>query len=527
MGKDPHASNRFKTSRVYMLAFNTMISGFLFGYNVGVFNPSMLNVSHSLSWGSSQLQMTALCGAIMPAGGFFGAMSSSVLSNKYGRLKTIVVADIIGFFAAGITILPHTSMFVIGRFLSGIMVGLLSSVSSVYMAEISPSEIRGRTGSMFQLLRIFGLTVSFALGLVLPTKDFESGLNNWWLFMFALPAVFNIFQAVAFLTIFKLESPYWLMKNGRQDETISVLNSIYLYDVDKVLSQISQAKGDPLEAELTGNYFNRIRLIFARSKYNKMLRLALILGIFQPLSGYGAISLYSTTLFTVMTGDMFQARVFTVILGIAGLVGVSNMIFIIDKFGRKFLFIAGTIGMMVSQILTGSLIISEVSTSIPTIIFIYLYMYFFNISIGPVLLPYVSEVGIPPVMGLCVGILWIGFILTNLLVPYAINGMGAGPLFYIFAGLCASAIIYMYFDVLETKGMTKEAIRSIIVPTQEVQLEVLRPEDNENEELNTKKKDAGRKHKSKRHKHRETPQQDNGLSERDLQTEQASPSNRE
>jgi SP family arabinose:H+ symporter-like MFS transporter len=517
MAKDSQASRRFKTSRVYMLAFNTMISGFLFGYNVGVFNPSMSNVGHSLHWGSNMLQMTAICGAIMPAGGFFGAMSSSVLSNKYGRLKTIVLADIVGFFAAGITILPHTSMFVLGRFLSGIMVGLLSSVSSVYMAEISPSEIRGRTGSMFQLLSITGLTTSFALGLVLPTTDFDSKLNNWWLFMFGLPAVFNILQAIAFLTIFKLESPYWLMRKGRQDETLSVLNSIYLYDVDKILDQISQTKGDPLESELKGNYFSKICQIFAKNKFRKMLRLALILGLFQPLSGYGAISLYSTTLFKEITGDMFQARVFTVILGISGIVGVISMIFIIDKLGRKFLFIAGSIGMAASQLCTGSFLVGNISTNIPMIICIYMYMYTFNISIGPVLLPYISEIGIPQIIGLCVGILWLGFILTNLLVPYAIAGIGPGPLFYIFAGICVVAIIYMFCDVLETKGMTKEAIRGIIAPDHGVQLENLVSEENDCEEFNTHRIDKKRSHTSKKNRHRDIESEHViGISERDI-----------
>jgi MFS family permease len=149
-----------------------MIAGYLFG-----FNSSMNNVAHTLGWGGQKMAMISLCSAIMPAGGFFGGMSATVISTKYGRWKTMIIADIIGFFAAGITILPHTSMFVIGRFLSGIMIGLLSSVSSTYMSEISPAEIRGKTGSFFQLLRMTGLTTAYVLGLGLPT-DFDDPMND-------------------------------------------------------------------------------------------------------------------------------------------------------------------------------------------------------------------------------------------------------------------------------------------------------------------------------------------------------------
>jgi SP family arabinose:H+ symporter-like MFS transporter len=483
-----------------------MIAGYLFGFNVGVFNSSMNNVSHTLGWGSQKTAMIALCSAIMPAGGFFGGMSASVISNKYGRRKAMIFADIIGFFAAGITILPHTSTFVIGRFMSGIMVGLLSSISSTYMSEISPSEIRGKTGSFFQLLRMIGLTTAYVLGLGLPT-DFDEPMNDWWRFMFAYPALLNIVQGMMFLFVFKYESPYWLIKNGESDQTMSVLNSLYLYDVDKVYEQISSVKADPLDSEINGPYFTKIWKMFRTPKVNKMLRLGLILGVFQPLSGYSAIATYSTMLFTNMTGDYKQAKQFTVIFGCVGIFAVFVMMQIIERFGRRSLLITGTVGMFISNLLVGAFLVSGLWTPYPTLAFIYFYMFNFNISIGPVLLPYISEVGIPLVTSLCVGILWLGFLVVGIIVPYAIAGFGPGPLFFIFMGICLMGLIYIILDVVETKGKTKEEIRKIIVKDTRMAESARTPEgksdplDNDDQAEEGALKDTKEKHKKHKHRH--------------------------
>ena len=453
---------RFNAKRVYFLALNTMIAGYLFGFNVGVFNSSMNNVAHTLGWGGQKVAMIALCSAIMPAGCFFGGISSTGISTKYGRLKTMIIADTIGFFGAGITILPHTSMFVIGRFCSGLMVGLLSSVSSTYMSEISPAEIRGKTGTFFQLLITIGLTTSYVLGLGLPT-DFDDPMNDWWRFMFAYPALLNLLQGILFLTVFKYESPYWLVKNGKNDEAQSVLSSLYVYDADNVYEQILSVKADPLDSEINGPYLVKIGKMFTTPKVKKMLRLALVLGVYQPLSGYSAIATYSTMLFTEMTGDYKEAKQFTVIFGIVGIVGALVVIQIIERFGRKSLLVAWSIGMLISNLLVGSFLVSGLSTPYPTLVFIYFYHINFNISIGPVLLPYISEIGIPLANSLCVGILWLGFLVVGIIVPYAISGFGPGPLFYIFMGICMMGLIYILIDVVETKGKTKEEIRKIIV----------------------------------------------------------------
>jgi MFS family permease len=222
-------------------------------------------------------------------------------------------------------------------------------------------------------------------------------------------------------------------------------------------------KADPLDSEITGPYFTKLWKLFSIPKVNKMLRLALILGVFQPLSGYSAYATYSTMLFTEMTGNLKEAKQFTVIFGCVGIFATLVAMQIIERFGRRSLFIAGTIGMTISNLLVASFLVSDLSTPYPTLAFIYFFMFNFNLSIGPVLLPYISEIGMPLVTSLCVGILWLGFLVVGIIVPYAIKGFGPGPLFYIFFGICIAGLIFILLDVIETKGKTKDEIRKIIV----------------------------------------------------------------
>lgn len=461
MAQSQQPIRHFNSLKVYLLALNTMISGFLLGYTAGVFNPCMSNVSHSLGWGKDELAYIAMCAALVPAGACMGGLSSSYLGNRLGRLRAIIYADALGILAAGVTIIPYTASFAAGRFLSGFMIGLQSAVSSTYISEISPKEIRGQTGGIFQLMRMLGLTSSFAMGLPLPTDDFESPMNNWWMAMFALPSIFNVIQATIFLTVFRLESPYWLATHGMEKETHNVLSSIYTDEETEhiMYDQISHAQEDPLVHELEGNLFKKINVLFTSPKFRKMVRLAILFGFAGPLTGYSAIVSYSTMLFTEIGGDIFVARQYTVILGVSGIVGAIIMLQLIERFGRKKLLIYGMIVMTVSELANASFLTGMIPTYIPTMIMVYIFMVAFSISIGPIHLIYMSEVSISMVVGLSVAVFWLSVVITVVCVPYIIHNLGVGIMFYIFGFISLVSLIYFAFDVFETKGLTKEQIR--------------------------------------------------------------------
>ncbi len=83
----------------------------------------------------------------------------------------MILVDILGIVAIGITIASTNSiLLIIGRFLSGIIVGLNSALSPMYINEISPTEMSGPLGVFPQLHVTFGLFIAFAMSLLLPTE---------------------------------------------------------------------------------------------------------------------------------------------------------------------------------------------------------------------------------------------------------------------------------------------------------------------------------------------------------------------
>lgn len=85
----------------------------------------------------------------MPVGGTIGSIMAGYLAGRFGRFKTFIFTDILAIIAGIINAIPYNATFGIGRVLSGVTVGIYSSVAPIYIAELSPPIISGRMGAMF------------------------------------------------------------------------------------------------------------------------------------------------------------------------------------------------------------------------------------------------------------------------------------------------------------------------------------------------------------------------------------------
>ncbi|XLR38107.1 hypothetical protein HN51_024891, partial [Arachis hypogaea] len=106
--------------------------------------------------------------AMALVGAIFGATIGGYINDVLGRKMAIIVADFC--FAVGsliMAIAPNPYVIIIGRFLVGLGVGAASVTAPVYIAEVSPSEIRGGLVGFNALMITGGQFLSFVINYAL------------------------------------------------------------------------------------------------------------------------------------------------------------------------------------------------------------------------------------------------------------------------------------------------------------------------------------------------------------------------
>ena len=179
------------------------------------------------------LQGWAMSSALI--GCLFGAVMSGYLSDRYGRkLPLITAAALFTVSAIGTGAVSLFTPFVVYRLIGGAGIGLASAISPMYIAEISPAQIRGRLVSVNQLTIVIGILAAQIINYLIAEK-IEPGsgdqeiLRSWngqmgWRWMFwaeTIPAF--LFFILAFTIP---ESPRFLIRKGKNSQALSILERI-------------------------------------------------------------------------------------------------------------------------------------------------------------------------------------------------------------------------------------------------------------------------------------------------------------
>ncbi len=230
---------------------------------------------------------------------------------------------------------PAPAVLISGRLLLGLAIGIVSFSVPLYIAEIAPSQIRGRLVTFFQLAITIGILLSYLCGYA-----FAESANNWRL-MFGT----GIVPATILVTgmFFVPESPRWLMTKNRTDEARQVLGRL-LDDTerDTELNQIQLAMNSQRTEQSSWR-----ELLSAR------LRIPLLIGIgiflIQQFSGINAVIYYSTTIFGMAGfGSGTTSIMATVGVGVVNTCSTLLAVRFLDQWGRKPILYTGLIGTAVS-----------------------------------------------------------------------------------------------------------------------------------------------------------------------------------
>ncbi|KAK2641813.1 hypothetical protein Ddye_023576 [Dipteronia dyeriana] len=451
-------------SNQYVLGLTVIsgISGFLFGYDTGVISGALLYIKDDFEAvkQSSFLQETIVSMALV--GAIIGAASGGWINDAYGRKKATLLADVV--FTAGSIVMaaaPDPYVLILGRLLVGVGVGIASMTAPVYIAEASPSEVRGGLVGTNVLMITGGQFISYLVNLAFTEVP---GTWRWMLGVSGVPAVF---QFVCML--FMPESPRWLFMKSDKDKAIAVLANIYdLARLEDEIDHLYAAEEEERQKKNTVRYWDVFK--------SKEVRLAFLAGgglqAFQQFTGINTVMYYSPTI-VQMAGFHSNQLALLISLAVAATNAAGSIvgIYCIDHFGRKKLALSSLSGVIVSLlILAGAFFGQSYGSSnslygLLAVIGLALYIAFFSPGMGPVPWTVNSEIYPEQYRGVCGGmsatVNWISNLIVSQTFLSVADAVGTGTTFLIFTGIAVAAFVFVAIFVPETKGLTFQEVEQI------------------------------------------------------------------
>ncbi|KAL1827057.1 hypothetical protein DCAR_0206204 [Daucus carota subsp. sativus] len=450
----------FSNSFVLALALVAGFGGLLFGYDTGVISGALLYIRDDFPAvnQSSFLQETIVSMALV--GAIIGAAVGGWINDAYGRKRATLIADVVFILGSfGMAAAPDPYVLIFGRFLVGLGVGTASVTAPMYIAEASPSEIRGGLVSTNVLMITGGQFLSYLVNLAF-TK--VRGTWRWMLGVAAVPAVIQFV-----LMLFLPESPRWLYIKKDKSEAIVVLSKIY--DPFRLEEEIGYLDSALEEEELLRknavSYWDVFRI--------KEVRLAFLAGAglqaFQQFIGINTVMYYSPTI-VQMAGFSSNrlALLLSLIVALMNAIGTVLGIYLIDNYGRRKLALSSLSGVIVSLILLSVAFIMQSPNGDYGWVAVFglaLYIAFFAPGMGPVPWTVNTEIYSQSYRGICGGMSATVNWISNLIVAQSFlstaDAVGTGPTFLILAGIAVVAFVFVMVYVPETKGLSFEEVENI------------------------------------------------------------------
>ena len=429
-----------------MVAGVAALGGLLFGYDIGIISGAIIFIKNDFPL------TPALKGLVVSSillGAAIGAGVSGALGDRLGRRRLVLIAAVIfATGAIGMAFSPTVAVLIAFRVFAGLAVGAASALVPTYISEMSPTDIRGRLSSLFQLAITLGILLAYLVDFALSS----AGAWRWMLGLASVPA------ALLFIGMYLVpETPRWLIKNEYTERAREVLRrSQGREDVEKEVDEIQDVEREESQSG-------------ARELLSPWVRPMLIVGlglaILQQFSGINTIIYYAPTIIK-STGLGSSASILaTVGIGVVNVLFTLVAIWLIDKLGRKKLLLYELTGMTIGTIVLGlGFILPSLAGFVSwiTLISMLLYIASFAASFGPIVWVMLPEIFPLRIRGSAAGVCSLSNWVANFIVaqsfPILIAAVGNVPVFWGLGVICIISAVFIYFVVPETKGRSLEQI---------------------------------------------------------------------
>ena len=424
--------NNYSKGFLYFICAVSAMGGLLFGYDWVVIGGA--KPFYELYFGISEsplLQGVAMSTALV--GCLIGAMVAGSAADKWGRKPLLMLAAVLFTVSAIATgLFNDFTLFNIARFIGGVGIGVASALSPMYIAEVSPTEIRGRMVSLNQMTIVLGILAAQVVNMLLARDTSVAESQAWnlewgWRWMFwaeTLPAA--LFLLMSF---FIPESPVYL----------------------KVKAAMTSQQTDQKAG---------LKELF-QNKYGKVLLLGLIIAVFQQWCGTNVIFNYAQEIFTGAGYDVDGMFIDIVITGIANVIFTIVALYTIEKWGRRTLILIGAGGLGLIYLTLGTCYFFEVK-GVMMVVLVVAAISTYAMTLGPVTWTLLAEIFPHRVRGIamatCTFALWVGCCTLTFSFPSMNAALGSSGTFWIYSAICVCAFIFLWNRCPETKGKSLEEL---------------------------------------------------------------------
>ncbi|KAK4270961.1 hypothetical protein QN277_019724 [Acacia crassicarpa] len=333
---------------IMRLALSAGIGGLLFGYDTGVISGALLYIREDFEEVDRKTWLQETIVSMAVAAAIIGAAIGGWMTDKLGRKKSIMIADVLFVLGAVVmAIAPAPWVIILGRMFVGLGVGMASMNAPLYISEASPAKIRGALVCINGFLITGGQFLSYLVNLALSKSSWS------WRGMLGLAAVPAFVQFI--LMCFLPESPRWLYRERKEDEARQILEKVYYPDeIDDEMKamQESVTAEKEMEASMGNSTIEKFKRAFSTPAIRRGLYAGIAVQVVQQFVGINTVMYYSPTI-VQFAGIASNSTALALSLITSGLnvVGTIISMLLVDRFGRRRLMLVSLVGIVVCLVI--------------------------------------------------------------------------------------------------------------------------------------------------------------------------------
>ncbi|KDQ11493.1 hypothetical protein BOTBODRAFT_147205 [Botryobasidium botryosum FD-172 SS1] len=412
---------------------------------------------------------TGIIFGIFTVGSLCGALPAAYLPDKFGRRFSMFFGNAILIVGAVITAnAKNKSMFIGGRFLTGLGSACAGASAKSYLVEITSPKSRGLWLGVLNSFYYVGQMA--ATGMMVSTGNFYGSKTELaWrlpLYIQAVPAGLNVI--FVFLCP---ESPRWLYSRGKTDQARQILANLHSRGSDPN-SPLIQLEMEEIEERIsldgTDKRWWDFRSLFTTRSDRYRSAMCIMIGAFGQLSGNGLITYFLPVLLE-QAGiiDQHKRLVLNFVNSVTSMIGALIGASIVDRFGRRNLLLLSTGSLVILLAIINGLLSNPYGNSTRAnagISFVYLFMVVFSFGWTPMQALYPAEV--LSYQSRAKGLAFLNVVvqasscINTFGLPVALEKIG-WKVYIIFLVWDSFEFLVIYFFAVETKGLTLEEMDDV------------------------------------------------------------------